>query len=307
MNDVMGKMTISNGEINYPSEMKGEPQQQPLDVVQPTLAPEAPSEPATPAAQQPATQQPAQPEAPRPNGYMTRDEYIKRKGTDIGFKSPEEFTKALDEAPWMRKERIEKLEMENRELKQDLSGVKTLIDKQFEAGKKAALDEINKKQFDAIQQGDQITWTQLENEKNELKQVQSAIPQPTQPQSQEVPPELVHWQKQNPWFGRNGDYQMTQDALMISDQLTKDHPFAPPAQIAAQVEREIKQKYAAKFGLPTGQQNGFMAKGQGAVQQTQKVYTMADLTPEDRNLASKWRKYGYKSQDEYVKDIIKTY
>lgn len=307
----MDKMIISNGEIMYPKEMQDEPvASQQIEVSQPTLTPEATSAPVAPEPtnppQAPQNQVSAEDKA-KTMGYMTREEYIRRKGSDVGYKSPEEFNQALETAPWMKKERLEKLEMELIEAKKELSGVSGLIAKQFEAGRKAALDELNKKQFDAIQQGDQTAWSQLEREKAELNQVQAPTQQPAQPQQQEVPPELIQWQKQNPWFGQKGDFEMTQEALQVYDGLYRDHPYASPAQLASQVERHIKQKFATKFGLPTGQQNGFVGRSQGAVQQETKTYTTADLTPEDKVLAGKWRKYGYKSQDEYVKDILKTY
>lgn len=313
------KMVISGGKIiqnPYPDADTSAPEAESVIVEQVDTQPKQEQRPTLNIRQsdfvrdEPIQQKQPEQEKPKdlPLGYMTREEYIARKGTDEGYKTPEEFKAALETSPWLRKERIETLENTVKKQNEELAKVADLMRKQYEAGKKAALDEIQKKQFDAIQQGDQAAWAQLEQQKQDVIAQKPEFEAPQQPQyqqPQQIPPELVQWKAQNPWFG--ADIQMTQEAIMISDELSALAPYAPPTQIAAEVERRIKSKYASKFGLPTGQQNSFISKGSSAVTEGKKTYSLNDLTPEDRQLATKWRKFGYTSQEAYVKDILKTY
>jgi hypothetical protein len=101
---------------------------------------------------------------------------------------------------------------------------------------------------------------------------------------------------------------MTQEALRLSEEINNESPWAAPSAIASQVEKQIKQKFARKFGLPDGQpQNNYVAKGNGAVQQGVKTYSVSDLTPEDAVLANKYRKYGFPTREAYIKEILKGY
>ena len=307
MSDTMGKMTISNGEINYPAEMSGEKEVQVVEASQPIIIHSEPelveSEP-TPTPQ--VQSEPTAEEKAELQGWMPKDRYIQKKGTEDGWKPAEEFNKKVEDNYFLLKSRYEKLEKDRLADKQEFAQVKTLLEKQFEAGKKAALEELNKKQFDAIQEGDHAAWDRIEKEKFAVQESKPSIGTPEPQPAQQIPPELIEWKAQNPWFGV--DIEMTQEALRLSEEINNESPWAAPSAIASQVEKQIKQKFARKFGLPDGQpQNNYVAKGNGAVQQGVKTYSVSDLTPEDAVLANKYRKYGFPTREAYIKEILKGY
>jgi hypothetical protein len=307
MSDVLGKMTISGGEITYPAEMGNEKEVQVIETPQPVIIqsePEPVEEVVAPAPQVRA--EPTAEEKAELQGWMPKDRYVQKKGTEEGWKPADEFNKKVEDNYFLLKSRYEKLERDRLADKQEFAQVKTLLEKQFEAGKKAAMEELNKKQFDAIQQGDHAAWDRIEKEKSNLQQAKPEIATPQPQPAQQIPPELIQWRAENPWFG--ADIEMTQEALRLSEQINAESPWAAPAAIAAQVEKQIKQKYARKFGLPDGSApTQHVARGQGAVQQSAKTYSISDLRPEDAALANKYKKYGFPTREAYIKEILKGY
>lgn len=89
---------------------------------------------------------------------------------------------------------------------------------------------------------------ELAEVKAQEKEAKQAAKEAAQAQRQQGPTqEFIDWQKQNQWFGPEGDAEMTADAIVVGNGYARANPSKSQAEVLAYVTSRMKKMYSEKF------------------------------------------------------------
>lgn len=192
-------------------------------------------------------------------GYLTREEYIAKHGTDEGFKSPEQFNKfgeSYGEVKDLLKGLKSKLDQRDKELEASLKYIENVRDRERE---KAKLDLANALQH-AKEIGDVDRATELVREQTR----QEMLEQQTRGNAiqDEAVKELSAFKERNKHWYNEQHPELVQRAAELDEQIRSGefalkHGIPTPTtygQLARQIELVMKQEYPDLIGIPEARQ-----------------------------------------------------
>lgn len=208
-------------------------------------------------------------EKARKNGYLSREEYIAKKGTDEGYKSPEEFNRFGEIYPEIReslKGLSKKLEQRDKELEASLKYIENVRERE----KRAARLELERQLREADSIGDTEAVRRLTREEAKLdyQDAQEAAQQV----GNDIQSAVQKFQDRNPWY--TVDQEMTARAMQIDQEIRQgkyEHIFPKPTnyeQLGNQIEIVMKQEFGDRMSMKSRQSSPTISTAKSAVQKT---------------------------------------
>lgn len=238
-----------------------------------------------------------------PEEQKAVEEKAKAQGWNPNYKgenakSAEQFLKDGETIAPIVAERNNKLMEEVADLKK---GMKELSDQQWqvireakEEGYKKAMAEIEKKQLEAVEDGDVDKFKALEKEKKTIKKPEEKQPVKEQPK---LDPVFVDWHKENTWYKPNSADEVSMAAEAYGQVLAQKRPDLSPNDYYKTIEKHIKRTYPESFQKQTNKLDVSDNTKQGG---SSKGYD--NLPPEAKKMCDmQVKKFGI-SKEDWVKN-----
>lgn len=252
---------------------------------------------------------------------------LEAQAIDKGWRPKEEWEGEpelwVDAGEFIRRgELMDRISDQTKALKtaqQQIDLLKTNFQQMTDHNKKMAKKEfddvlktLKAQKVEALDSGESEKVVELDEKIDELKQAGKELdsdtesePNPNGPNSQQVPQEVLDWEKSNSWYFTDPVMQGTANGL-ISDYVQKNPQDQGNFQkILAHVDENIGKYFDTTQGRTrpgatvdpnsTGRSSG---KGKDKVK-----YSINDLTPEQRKVAKAFSASGIMSTEDYIKDL----
>lgn len=216
-------------------------------------------------------------EKAKSNGYLSKEQYIEKYGSDNGFKSPQEFNKFGELYPEIKdtlKGISKKLETRDREIAALVKYNADVKDRE----RQNARNELARALQEARQMGDVDAVQEIAREQQKIDY------QDAQDVANRAAEDIQ--QTQRDFLDRNGDWynkdpEMTQRAVQIDREIRSGayaHIFPMPqthAQLARQIEVIVKQEFANKQQKTPARQGPVISQSGSAIAKTSKTDSIA--------------------------------
>jgi hypothetical protein len=219
-------------------------------------------------------------------GWRPKDEW---EGDPEEWRSAKEF---LD-----RGEFFKKIEDQNRTIK-ELRKTQADFAKHYERMRKTeyerALETLKAQKKAALQEQDVDAVVEIDDR---IEQVREAARNIEVPQVPDVQPELnplfVAWKERNGWYETNQAMRAYADRL--GTQLT-----GSPAEILAEVEKQVKKEFAHKFENPRRNSDSQVEGGTNKGPSKKETF---QLTEDERRAMRRFVNQGIITEEQYIKDL----
>lgn len=167
-------------------------------------------------------------------------------------KTAEQFLKDGETIAPIVAERNNKLLEEVADLKKEMKELSNqqwqVIREAREEGYKKALAEIEKKQLEAVEDGDVDKFKELEKEKKTIKKPEVKPPTKEQPA---LDPIFVDWHKENTWYRPGAADEVSMAAEAYGQILSQKRPDLQGKDFYKTIEKHIKRTYPESFSNQT--------------------------------------------------------
>lgn len=249
---------------------------------------------------------PAEPQTPEPQVNE-----VELQAQELGWK-PEEDFKAdpkNEGKKWRpaeefmdRKSLFDKIDSYHRKVKDLEKGIGALSEHNKKIEKTAyerALRELKQEKRAALEEGDLVKADELNERIDEIKQEVKNVPAPVaEPRN----PAFDVWVTKNQWYNENKKMRAFADGYaqqLVADGITN------PAEIFAEVEKEVKDTFPVTFRNPRKDTAPSLDTSDRKV--STKKSAVDQLTPEERNIMKTMLRAGAGiSEEEYANQVLKS-
>ena len=230
------------------------------------------------------------------DGWVPKEEY---KGNPDKWKTAEQFVKDGETILPIVRSKLKKVEEQNESLAKSVDETKKTVEEFRDYHKKAvakaereayqrALDDLKKKQRDAVEAGDTETFDKIDAQINVLQK-------PEQPANE--PPEYRPWVEKNRWYVE--DQTMAKYAESISTFIHASNPGIQPGAFYDKVTDEVKKRFPEKF---ESKKQSPDVEGSQAPASKKGGRKFSDLPDEDKRHCDRFVSQGLLTKEEFLKD-----
>lgn len=230
-------------------------------------------------------------------GWVPKDEF---RGDDNRWVDAETFVeRGENELPILR----ERLRAQDRKMKDMQSTMKQFAEHHKNTEQKAyerALANIQKKQMEAVKDGDVEEYSRLDQERSNL---QSNPPKNIDvPEDNGPPMEVQEWQAKNTWFDKDPELQAY--AVHMHGYLQQTRPNMSLEQNLSEVTKEVKKRFPDKFVNPRRSQASAVEGDSQAPGGNSGKKSYRDLPAEAKAACDNFVKQGLLTREAYIKDYF---
>lgn len=198
------------------------------------------------------------------------------------------------------KERLDHVIKENQELKASFKEFNDYHKKTAEREFNRAVETLEQRKIDAVQNADVDEYRQVQREEHELWKER---PQPV-PQANIPSPEFVQFTKENDWYQSDAEMKAYADMIGNGIAATRAGQISY-GDILKEVEKEVKARYPGKFQNQRRESANSVERSSDTGLPVKGGKTYNDLPPEDRKDCDKYVKTipGF-TKEQYVKDYF---
>ena len=223
-------------------------------------------------------------------GWRPKDEW---DGDPEAWRPAKEF---LD-----RGELFKKIDDQNRtikEFKRTLDEFAKHHAKVRETEFKRALDELRLAKREALREQDADAVIEIDERIEAVRDAQRAAPaeEVKVPEVPEVNPVFVAWTERNSWYNTSEPMRAYADRVGLK----LGNSGMSPAEILAEVERQVKKEFAHKFENP---RRGQAAAVEGGNNKQGGKKDSFQLTTEQRQMMNRFVRAGIITEEQYIKDL----
>jgi|TARA_R100001530_G_scaffold413_3_gene632 hypothetical protein len=193
-------------------------------------------------------------------GWTPKEDW---RGDPEQWKDAETFNKDGKQIHGALKKKVDnltvRLEAQSRTMK-DLNAHHEKMSARQKKNHAREMDALKAKQRAAATAEDMDEFDRLEKERTEL--AKDAPEEAAKVAAPELPPEVVAWEKKNPWFQK--DEAMANYAIARKDQLVTEFPGLTFEEILEEVSKDVRDRFPEKFGKTPNSRRGRPAAVEGA-------------------------------------------
>jgi len=236
-------------------------------------------------------------------GWKPKEQY---NGDPAKWVSAEEFNR--------RGELFEKIDFQNREIKEMKRAMKEVLDHQGKIREQAyseALKTLKAQKAQAVEEGDSNVFLKVEEQEEQLKEAWAKEKQEQKAQVRNGPSEVfTGFLVENPWYTKDQEQRDFADKIGIAyaKKLGIQPGTASPEQESAVLEyvvSKVKEKFTAQkktLAVESGRGGASTATSQ----QSSKGVKESDLSPTEKRAMDNFVRWGVMSKAEYLKSIETT-
>lgn len=233
------------------------------------------------------------------NGWKPKDQY---KGDLSKWVPADEFNR--------RGELFNKIEFQNKELKEMRKALKEIVDHQSSVREQAyqeAIRTLKEQKAQAVEEGDSKAFLKVEQQEEQLKETWSKEKAVAKEQTKRGPSEVfTGFLLDNPWYSKDTEQREFADKIGISyaQRLGIQPGTASPEQEAAVLEY-VTTKVREKFNVSkkTSAVEAGRGSATGTTSQQSKGVKEADLSSTEKRAMENFVRWGVMSKAEYLKSL----
>jgi len=233
-------------------------------------------------------------------GWKPKDEY---NGDPAKWVSAEEFNR--------RGELFEKIDYQNREIKEMKRAMKEVLDHQGKIREQAyaeALKTLKTQKAQAVEEGDSKVFLAVEEQEEQLKKAWATEKQEQKAQVRNGPSEVfTSFLMENSWYTKDQEQREYADktGIAYAKKLGIQPGTATPEQESAVLEyvvSKVKEKFSSQKKIQSVESGRGGAQTQTS-QQSSKGFKESDLSPTEKRAMDNYVRWGVMTKAEYLKSL----
>jgi len=232
-------------------------------------------------------------ERARRQGWRPESEY---SGDPSRWVSAEKFLERADnEMPIMR-ERLRHQDRQLSEMQQAMSQQTEIMARRIKEAKEHQLRAIKNTQAQAVADGDQSRYMQLDQERDRVQNTPVDAPVYRPPPPDEAP-DFRHWVSKNQWYQSDSELHSLADS--IGEHVARTNPNLKGLDFMEKVAEEVKRSRPEKFQT---RQTQTVEGGRQIGSRPSKQKGWNDMPSDVKEVAMKFVKQGVLTKDKYAAD-----
>lgn len=195
---------------------------------------------------------------------------------------------------------IHNLERQNKKLQQDLDNLAKFQNKVREDERKRVIAELTAQKKQALEDSDFSKVIDIDNQLMEQLTTTEKAESAVQPTQVDVNETFSRWVNDNKWYQTDPELREYADTVGVG--YANTHPDMAPEQVYEYVSREVKSRFAEKFGGTPTPSNKVSTSSRGGNRPKGGTISAKDLSDEERQIMRTVIRSGALTEEEYLKE-----